>query len=73
MPREKVGMEMRQENIFDFAANRSRVSDVLLDITLRIDHDRRVRFLVSDEAGSVRETAEIVLLELHDWDSVGFV
>ncbi|MGA7521684.1 MAG: hypothetical protein WBW84_04335 [Acidobacteriaceae bacterium] len=44
---------------------RGPVGEVLFDIALRIDDDGGAGRLVGEEAGRVRETAEIVLLQEH--------
>jgi hypothetical protein len=64
---------MRKENVFDFAADCGGISDVLLDVPLWIDHDRRVCFLVGDEVGRMRQATEIVLFKLHYLDSFELV
>ena len=43
------------------------VGEVLLDVALRVDHGGNPAGFLGDEVGGVREAAEIVLLENHDW------
>ena len=58
MPREEVGMEMRQENVFDFAADCCGVGDVLLALdALRLlaqhaDVEHRLRAKLAVGAGA---------------------
>ena len=65
MAGEKVRVEVSEEDVADLDAEMVGVVDVLLDVTLRVDHDGCCAGFVGDEIGCVGEAAEIVLLEEH--------
>ena len=61
----EVGVEMGEKDVPDLESMVLGINLVLACIPLGIDHYRRSGFLVTQEVGSVGETAEIVLLEDH--------
>jgi hypothetical protein len=61
----EIGMEMRQENVPDAAANRLGVGHVLVDVALRVDDRGDACILIGDEVRRVGEAAELVLLQDH--------
>src|SRR5262249_25525338 len=63
--RQEVGMEVREENVLDPAAELLDVGDVLVDVSLRIDDRRDPGLLVGHEVRSVSQAAEVVLLQYH--------
>ena len=65
MPGDEIGMEVRQKNVADLHSELFGICKVLLDIALRIHHDAGRRCLIGNQIGSVRKTAEVVLLEEH--------
>ena len=69
---DEVGVHVGQEHLSDRAPELVGVGDVLLDVALRIDHGRVASYLVGDQVGGVRETAEVVLLVDHRWDPFGW-
>jgi hypothetical protein len=65
MTGEEVGVEVSEEDVADVHAELVGVVDVLLDVSLRINHDGGAAGFVGDEIGCVGEAAEVVLLEEH--------
>ena len=59
MTGDEVGVEMSQEHVCDSAAEPPRISDVLLDIPLRIDDRRLTAVLIGDQVRRVGQTAEV--------------
>jgi hypothetical protein len=56
---------MSQHDVRDLKPQSFRILDVLRDVALRVDDDRRARPLVAQEIGRVGETAQVVLLQDH--------
>ena len=71
MPGDEVRVHVGQKDVFDRAGELLGVGDVLLDVALGIDHGRAASYLIGDQVGGVRETAEVVLLEDHRWAPSG--
>src|SRR5688572_5470181 len=65
VPGDKVGMEVRKEDVADRQAMAIRLIPVLLCVASWIDNDRRAGLLVADEIRRMRETIEIELFENH--------
>ena len=65
MTRDKVGVEMRQEDVPDAQPVFGGKCGVLVDVPLRIDDNRRAGLIVSNHIGSVRKAWQIELPEDH--------
>ena len=65
MPGDEVGVKMGEEYVPDLEAEFLRIGQVLLDIALRVDDDGGRTGLVSEQIGSVRKAAEVILFENH--------
>ena len=65
VPRQKIGMQVREHDVLDAQAVFVRKLQVARDIALRVHHDRTVRRLVGDQIGCVGEAVQIELLEDH--------
>ena len=63
---EEVGVEVRQDDVLDPAAEPLGVREVLVDVALRVDHGGDAAALVGDEVGGMSEAAEVVLLQDHE-------
>src|SRR5262249_34739431 len=63
--RQEVGVEVREQDVPDRGAELGRLLDVDPDVAARVDDHGRPRALVEDQIGSLRETAEIDLFEVH--------
>ena len=61
----EISMEMGEEYVSDLEAQFVCIGQVLLDIALRIDDDRRRTGLVSEQIRSVGKAAQVVLFENH--------
>ena len=62
---DEVGVEVRQKHMLDREAASGGIGEVLVDVPLRVDHCGRLGLFVGDQIGRVRETGEVVLLDLH--------
>jgi imidazole glycerol phosphate synthase subunit HisF len=60
-----AGHEVGEEHVADLEAERPGVGQVLLDVALRIDDDGGRTGFVSDQIRSVRQAAQVVLLQKH--------
>jgi hypothetical protein len=60
---DEVGVKMRFDDVFDLEALRDSLSDVLINVTLRIDYNSLA--VGSDQIRRVCKTAEIELFEVH--------
>jgi hypothetical protein len=58
---------MGQQDVRDAQAEALGILEVLADVALRVDDGREPGAFVADQVGSVRETAEVVLLQDHPW------
>ncbi len=65
----KVGVEVSEKDVADLYAELFGIVKILLDVTLRVDHDGGCARFVGDQVGCVGEAAQIVLLEEHAPDS----
>ena len=65
MPSDEIGVEVGQKHVREPAVEPVRVLDVLVNITLRIDHRRDPTALVGHQIRGVSQAAEVVLLEDH--------
>jgi hypothetical protein len=61
----KVGVEMRQEYALDLECVPGGESDILIRVSLRVNHCRHSCLFVSNNVGSVRQARQIELLEDH--------
>src|SRR5208282_5015857 len=66
MSSHKIGMKMRQYDVFDLQAVFEGKIDVAIDVALRIDDGCGARFLVADDVRSMGKAIEIELLEDHE-------
>ena len=66
MAGEEVGVKVCQGDVLNLEAVRIGEREVLVDVTLRVDHNRRVRRLVADEIRGMRQTSKIELLQDHE-------
>ena len=62
---EEVGMEVRLYDQFDGHTKFLGIGDVLADVALRIDDNGATAALVADQVRRMRQTFEVVLIELH--------
>ena len=62
---DEIGVEVGEKDVADLEAEFLGVGEVLLDVALRIDDDRRRACLVAQQIGSMGQAAEIVLFENH--------
>ncbi len=62
---EEVGVQVRQEDMRDPQLVLAREGEILLDIALRVHHDRLVGVFVAHEVRGVREAIEVELFEDH--------
>ena len=65
---EEVGVEVREQDVLDPAAEALGVGEVLVDVALRVDDGGGTRDGIGDEVRRVCQAAEVVLLELHPGD-----
>src|SRR5580765_7353068 len=65
MPRDEVGMEVREDDMGDAQAMLLGERQVLLNVALRIDHRGDAGGLVADQIRRVREAIQIKLVEDH--------
>jgi len=65
MPRQKIGVEVGLDHPVDRQAGRSRVVEILRHVALRVDHRGHAARGVADEIRRVRQTTEVVLLEIQ--------
>src|SRR4029450_8546207 len=65
MAGEEISVKMGQKDILDVKNLLCCVLQILVNITLWINHDRRTRSCIGDEIGGMRETAKVILLQHH--------
>ena len=65
VPGEKVSVEMGEENVADLPTVGLSLRQILVNITLRINHDGGTRRLIGDEIGGMGQTTEIILFQQH--------
>ena len=61
---DEVGMEVREEDVLDRVPAGPGVGEVLIDVSLGVDHRGRLRLFVGDHVRRVRQAGEVVLLDL---------
>ncbi len=62
---EKIGVKMGEKDVVNVELMLISVTEILIDIALRINHDRSATRLVGDEVGRMRKTAKVVLFQPH--------
>src|SRR5712691_9062624 len=62
---EKISVKMGQEDVADVASVLGGILQVLVDVALRIDDDRRTGHGVGDQVRGVRQTAKVVLFQQY--------
>jgi hypothetical protein len=65
MPRDEVGVKVRENHLLDPEPETGRVGEVVVDVAPGIDHGRHARALVADQVRRLRQAAQVVLLEDH--------
>ena len=65
MAGEEISVKMGQKDVLDVTTVLGCVLQILVNITLRINHDGRTRSCIGDEIGGMRETAKVILLQHH--------
>ena len=70
MAGDEVRVEVGEEDVLDPDAVPLRGVEVHPDVALRVDHGRDAAPLVCDEVRSVRQAAEVVLLEDQGWGTI---
>ena len=63
MATDKIGVQMRLDNIFDLNILSGGFLDVLINVALRINHSRFA--FRTNQVRSMRQTSQIELLEIH--------
>jgi hypothetical protein len=58
-------MKVCQKDIADLQTLALGVVQILLDVTLWVDDDRRPRLLIRDEVGGVCQATKVVLFQKH--------
>jgi hypothetical protein len=71
MPSHKVRMEVSQKDVPDLHSKPFRIVQVLLNIPLRVHHDRTATRFISQQVRCVREATQVVLLQKHTRNSMG--
>jgi hypothetical protein len=61
----KIGMEVREEYMFDFEGVLGGKGNVLVRVALRVNDGGRACHLVSNQVGGVRQAWQIELFEDH--------
>ena len=67
---EEVGVKVRQHDVPDVETVLGSEGKVVIDITLRVDDDCRVRALVAHQIRRVRKATKVELLQDHEPPSV---
>src|SRR5215468_661989 len=65
MPRDKIGVQVRQKNVFDVEFVFRGKCEIDADVALRVDHGRLGRLLVPNQIRSMSQAAQIKLFEDH--------
>ncbi len=65
MPCDEIGMEMRQEYVFDSETVFTGKGNILVGVALWVDDRCHARLLVSNNVGSVRQARQIKLFNDH--------
>jgi hypothetical protein len=65
MASDEIGVEMREEDVFDLEFVLGGEGEVLVNIALRVNDGGGGGLLVADEIRGVRQTSKIKLLENH--------
>jgi hypothetical protein len=68
MAGDEVGVEMRQDHMFDAQPVLFGVRHILLDVALWIDDGGNAALLIPDDVGRVREAIQVELMKDHAWD-----
>jgi hypothetical protein len=68
---DEVGVHVGEKHVADRATERVGVGEVLIDVTLRIDHGGDAPHLIDNQVGGVRKTPEVVLLEDYASEPLG--
>ncbi len=61
----KIRVKVREEDVADLQAEFLGVRDILLDIALRVDHDRGSALFIAKQVRGMREATEIILFQDH--------
>ena len=69
MPGNKVRMKMRQKHMTNLHAQILSIGQILLNVPLRINHNRAPARFISNHVRSMRQTPQIILLKKHAPDS----
>jgi hypothetical protein len=64
--RQKIRVEMREENVCDAKVMIRREREVLIDVALWIDDSGRAAGFIRHDVGRVRQAVEIELFENHE-------
>ena len=65
VPGHEVGVEVREEHVLDAQPVLGGEREVVIDVTLRVDHRGAVRLLVADQVRGVGEAIQVELLQNH--------
>jgi hypothetical protein len=65
VPGDEIGVKVAQEHVADLETEAIGVCQVLLDVALRIDDNRRRAGLVANQIGGMRKAAQIILFQDH--------
>jgi hypothetical protein len=66
MPGQEVGMEMGKHNMANLKPVPPSIFQVLVNVPLRIDHNRSAAVLVPNQIGGVGEAAQVILFKDHN-------
>ena len=67
MARDEVGVEVSEEDVADVKAQLLAVGNVLLNVALRVDDDRRRTRLVSNQIRRVGQASQVILFQNHEF------
>jgi hypothetical protein len=65
MTGDEIGMKVGQEDVANAEVVIRRERQILIDVTLRIDHGGGAAVLVRYDVGGMRQTVQVKLLEDH--------
>ena len=65
MTGDEIGVEVREEDVDDAKVVIRRKRQILVDVTLRVDHSGCSAFFVGNDVGGMREAVQIKLFEEH--------